>query len=245
MPTSGKMTDAPWAIEAQGLSKAYGPLRVLRELSFTLPAGEGLALLGPNGAGKTTLLKILATLIRPTGGWARVAGYELGREAEAIRKRVGLLAHGSYLYEDLTALENLQFFIALHGLDVGADGLRRALAEVDLGAEAGQRVREFSLGMKRRLAFARLSLQRPRVLLLDEPFAGLDQQGIKRLEDYLRAFKETGGAILMVTHNLGHGLALADRVAILTGGRLAVERRRDGLDLETLRRLYAAHTEEA
>ncbi len=237
------MVNEQWAVEAHGLRKDYGPTRVLRDVSFTLAPGEGLVLFGPNGAGKTTLLKILATLIRPTRGQARILGYELPREAPAIRQHVGLLSHGSYLYEDLTARENLQFFVALHGLDVGRADLTRALVDVDLGGEADQRVRQFSLGMKRRLAFARLHLQRPRIFLLDEPFAGVDQQGIKRIEDSLRAFKEKGGAILMVTHNLGHGLAVADRVAILAGGRLAVERRRGGLDLETLGMLYATHTE--
>ena len=238
------MVNEQWAIEVHGLRKDYGPIRVLRDVSFTVAPGEGLVLLGPNGAGKTTLLKILATLIRPSRGFARIAGYELPGDVEAIRRHVGLLAHGSYLYDDLTALENLQFFAALHGLAAGKGDLLRTLGDVDLRGDANQRVREFSLGMKRRLAFARLRLQRPRVLLLDEPFAGLDQQGIKRVEDSLTAFKDAGAAVLMVTHNLGHGLATADRVAILAGGELVIDRRRDGLDLVALRRLYATHTEE-
>ncbi|MBI1892874.1 MAG: heme ABC exporter ATP-binding protein CcmA [Candidatus Rokubacteria bacterium] len=236
------MVNGHWAIEAQGLWKEYGSTRVLQDVSLTVAPGEGLVLLGPNGAGKTTLLKILATLIRPTAGLVRIAGYELRRDADAIRRHVGLLAHGSYLYEDLTAVENLQFFATLHGLAVRKGDLLRALGDVDLGGDADQRVREFSLGMKRRLAFARLGLQRPRVLLLDEPFAGLDQQGIKRVEDSLTAFKEEGAAVLMVTHNLGHGLAMADRVAILAAGRVAVERNRHGLDPEALSALYTTHT---
>ncbi len=235
------MVNGQRAIEAQGLWKEYGSTRVLQDVSLSVAPGEGLVLLGPNGAGKTTLLKILATLIRPTAGLVRIAGYELRRDADAIRRHVGLLAHGSYLYEDLTAVENLQFFATLHGLAVRKGDLLRALGDVDLGGDADQRVREFSLGMKRRLAFARLGLQRPRVLLLDEPFAGLDQQGIKRVEDSLTAFKEEGAAVLMVTHNLGHGLAMADRVAILAAGRVAVERNRHGLDPEALIALYTTH----
>ena len=238
------MADPGWAIEAEALAKDYGRNPVLRDVSLTLAAGEGLVLLGANGAGKTTLLKILATLIRPTRGSARVGGHDLAREAQLVRRHVGLLAHGSHLYEDLTAIENLQFFAALHGLRVTREDFGRALDEVDLGGDADQRVREFSLGMKRRLAFARLRLQRPRVLLLDEPFAGLDQRGTKRVEDALTAFKDAGAAILIVTHNLAHALTIGDRIAILARGRLATERRRDGLDLETLRRFYAAHTEE-
>lgn len=236
------MVNGQRAIEAQGLCKEYGSTRVLQDVSLSVAPGEGLVLLGPNGAGKTTLLKILATLIRPTAGLVRIAGYELRRDADAIRRHVGFLAHGSYLYEDLTAVENLQFFAALHGLAVRKPDLLRALDDVDLEGDADQRVREFSLGMKRRLAFARLGLQRPRVLLLDEPFAGLDQQGIKRVEDSLTAFKDEGAAILMVTHNLGHGLAMADRVAILAAGRVAVERNRHDLDPEALSALYTTHT---
>jgi len=236
------MVNGQRAIEAQGLWKEYGSTRVLQDVSLSVAPGEGLVLLGPNGAGKTTLLKILATLIRPTAGLVRIAGYELRRDADAIRRHVGLLAHGSYLYEDLTAVENLQFFASLHGLAVRKPDLLRALDDVDLKGDADQRVREFSLGMKRRLAFARLGLQRPRVLLLDEPFAGLDQQGIKRVEDSLTAFKDEGAAILMVTHNLGHGLAMADRVAILAAGRVAVERNRHDLDPEALSALYTTHT---
>jgi len=236
------MVNGQRAIEAQGLWKEYGSTRVLQDVSLSVAPGEGLVLLGPNGAGKTTLLKILATLIRPTAGLVRIAGYELRRDADAIRRHVGFLAHGSYLYEDLTAVENLQFFATLHGLAVRKPDLLRALDDVDLEGDADQRVREFSLGMKRRLAFARLGLQRPRVLLLDEPFAGLDQQGIKRVEDSLTAFKDEGAAILMVTHNLGHGLAMADRVAILAAGRVAVERNRHDLDPEALSALYTTHT---
>lgn len=233
-----------WAIEAEALAKDYGRTPILRDVSLTVAPGEGLVLLGANGAGKTTLLKILATLIRPTGGTARVAGHDLAREAPAVRRHLGLLAHGSYLYEDLTALENLEFFSALHGLPVTREDLLHALAAVDLGGDADQRVREFSLGMKRRLAFARLGLQRPRVLLLDEPFAGLDQQGIKQAEESLAAFRDAGAGILIVTHNLAHALTIGDRIAILAEGRLVAERPRDGLDLDTLRRLYAAHTED-
>jgi len=236
------MVNGQRAIVAQGLCKEYGSTRVLQDVSLSVAPGEGLVLLGPNGAGKTTLLKILATLIRPTAGLVRIAGYELRRDADAIRRHVGFLAHGSYLYEDLTAVENLQFFATLHGLAVRKPDLLRALDDVDLEGDADQRVREFSLGMKRRLAFARLGLQRPRVLLLDEPFAGLDQQGIKRVEDSLTAFKDEGAAILMVTHNLGHGLAMADRVAILAAGRVAVERNRHDLDPEALSALYTTHT---
>jgi heme exporter protein A len=232
------------AVDIQELRKAFGANAVLDRVDFSLESGEVLTLLGPNGAGKTTLLKILATLLRPSGGRARVCGFDLARDVEAIRQRVGLLAHASYVYEDLTAEENLRFWATMAGLPADAASLRRALASVELESVSGERARTFSSGMKRRLALARTMLRAPRLLLLDEPFAGLDQQGKKWLEEVLLAFKAKGGAVIMATHSFGRGLSIADRVAILAGGRIVLDRPRASLDLEELHRLYALHTED-
>lgn len=228
-----------------GLGKTFGTTRVLVDIAFELRQGECLALLGPNGAGKTTLLKILATLIRPTRGSARVAGFDLGREAEKIRASVGLLAHGSYLYDDLTARENLRFWATLGGVPADPLRLGTALAAVELDHAADTRVREFSTGMKRRLTLARLLLGDPKLLLLDEPFGGLDQQGKKWLEEFLISFKGRDGAVLLATHSLGRGLSIADRIAILAGGRIVLDRPRASIEPDEMRRLYAVHTEEA
>jgi heme ABC exporter ATP-binding subunit CcmA len=217
---------------------------VLEGVDLSLGPGEIVALLGPNGSGKTTLLKILATLIRPSSGVVRVAGYDVTREAERVRAEVGLLAHGSYVYEDLTALENLHFWGTLANAGVDREGLRSALARVELEPMADELARTFSAGMKRRLALARVLLRSPRTLLLDEPFAGLDQRGKKWLEEFLLAFKENGGAVLMATHSFGRGLGIADRVAILTGGRIVLDRPRASLETDELHRLYALHTED-
>jgi len=228
-----------------GLRRSFGATPVLNEVSFALGAGACLALLGANGAGKTTLLKIVATLLRPSGGRVWVDGLDAQREPEAIRCRVGLLAHGSYLYEDLTALENLRFWATLAGLDAHPHRLRAALARVELEAVADERARTFSAGMKRRLALARILLGTPALLLLDEPFDGLDQRGKKWLEEFLLAFKAAGGAVLLATHSFGRGLGIADRVAILAAGRIVLDRQRADLDLDELHRLYTLHTEEA
>ena len=233
------------AIRAEGLGKGFGPARVLDGVSLDVQPGEIVALLGANGAGKTTLLKILATLMRPTRGVARVAGLDCVREAEAVRRVVGVVAHGTYLYEDLTALENLKFWTGLAGRTWRADEGRAALGEVELERAADERVRRFSAGMRRRLSLARLVLARPRVLLLDEPSAGLDQRGRKWLEGHLEAFKGRGGAALLATHSFGHELAVADRIAILAAGRIALDMPRAGLGPEELPRLYALHAEES
>ena len=232
------------AIHVQGLGKRFGSNAVLERVDFSVGRGELVALLGPNGAGKTTLLKILATLIRPSTGTARVGGHDVVSEVERVRAAVGLLAHGSYIYEDLTALENLRFWATLAHAGADRQSLLSALARVELEPVAEERARTFSAGMKRRLALARVLLSSPRVLLLDEPFAGLDQRGKKWLEEFLLAFKGQGGAVLMATHSFGRGLGIADRIAILAGGRIVLDRPRASLEGEELHRLYALHTED-
>src|SRR5256886_2332725 len=203
-------------VRVTGLRKAFGAHRVLDGLALEVRAGEAVALLGANGAGKTTLLKILATLMRPTRGTVLVAGHDCAREPERVRPHVGLIGHGSHVYEDLTALENLKFWTALAGLRAAPAELAGALAAVELDRLAGERVRTFSAGMKRRLSLARFVLARPRVLLLDEPFAGLDQRAKKWLEEHLEAFKARGGAMVMATHSFGREISVADRNAILS-----------------------------
>ena len=233
------------SIQVTGLRKAYAGRLALDEIDLEARRGEALALLGPNGAGKTTLLRVLATLTRPTRGRARVAGFDVVRQAEEVRRRLGFVAHGSWVYEDLTALENLRFWTALAGQRLDAEALRMALAAVELDRVADDRVRTFSAGMKRRLALARVALGRPEVLLLDEPFAGLDQRAAKWLEAHLLAFKADGGTVVLATHGFGRGFAVVDRVAILVQGRVALDIEVRTLGPDDLRRLYDAHAEEA
>ena len=231
-------------IRVTGLRKAFGARLVLDGITMEVRPGEAVALLGANGAGKTTLLKIVATLVRPSRGTVAVGGHDCAREPDAVRRLVGLVAHGAHLYEDLTALENLRFWTTLAGLDARRETLRAALAEVELDRMAAERVRTFSAGMRRRLALARLALARPRVLLLDEPFAGLDQRAKKWLGEHLESFKAGGGALLMATHSFGRELATADRLAILAGGRLALDAPRGRLAPDDVQQLYALHAEE-
>jgi heme ABC exporter ATP-binding subunit CcmA len=231
-------------ISTRGLRKAYAGHLVLDGVDLDVRRGEGLALLGANGAGKTTLLRIIATLVRPTSGRVLVAGADCAREPEAARRQLGFLAHGSWLYEDLTALENLRFWVTLAGRRASAAELRAALAAVELDRWGDERARTFSAGMKRRLSIARLVIARPRVLLLDEPFTGLDQQGAKWLEEYLQAFKSGGGALIMSTHSFGRGFGAADRAAILAGGRITADTAVAPFGAEGVRRLYELAVEE-
>ncbi|HEX6080998.1 MAG TPA: heme ABC exporter ATP-binding protein CcmA [Methylomirabilota bacterium] len=230
-------------IVAQDLRKAYGPTLVLDGVSLTLPRGQCLALLGPNGAGKTTLLRLLATLQRPTSGALAIDGVDAVRTPDRVRPLLGVVAHGSYVYEDLTARENLRFWETLRGGDTAPARLGAALAQVELDAVADERVRTFSAGMKRRLGLARVLLARARLLLLDEPFTGLDRRGQKWVNEFLLAFKAGGGTAVVATHSLGGGLAVADRVGILAQGRLLLDRPATDLSPEALHRLYESLTE--
>jgi len=230
-------------VHLSGVRKAFAATLVLDDIALDVRGGEAVALLGANGAGKTTLLKIVATLARPTRGTVQVAGHDCARDAEGARRHLGLVGHGSQLYEDLTARENLRFWAALRGHPTEGTRLGEALAIVELEGVSDERVRTFSAGMKRRLTLARVALAPPRVLLLDEPSAGLDQRGRKWLEAFLQEFKSGGGAIVMATHSLGRELSVADRIAILAEGRIALDTARASLSVEDVQRLYALHAE--
>jgi heme ABC exporter ATP-binding subunit CcmA len=232
-------------VRITGVRKVFGLVAVLDGVSLDIRAGEAVALLGANGAGKTTLLKILGTLLRPSRGTATIAGHDVVRAPEAVRPLLGVVAHGAWVYDDLTARENLKFWATVGGLDAHADDLTAALAGVGLDRVAEARVRTFSAGMKRRLSLARVMLARPRVLLLDEPFAGLDQRARKWLEGRLETMKAAGAALLMVTHSFGRELGIADRLAVLAGGRIALDTARGTLGPDDVQRLYAAHAEES
>jgi len=231
-------------VRVSDLRRVFGLVRVLDGVSLDVRGGEAVALLGANGAGKTTLLKILATLVRPTRGTATIAGHDVARAPEKVRPLLGVVAHGAWVYDDLTARENLKFWSALGGLHADGDDLAAALAGVGLDRVADARVRTFSAGMKRRLSLARVMLARPRVVLLDEPFAGLDQRAKKWLEERLEALKAGGAALLMVTHSFGRELGVADRLAVLAGGRIALDTPRGSLGPDDIQRLYAVHAEE-
>ena len=224
-------------VEATHLRKRFGLTSALEEVSLSLAAGCGLTLLGPNGTGKTTLLRILATLLRPTSGSLRIAGLDALKEPAAVRGAIDMVGHGTWIYEDLTAIENLRFWSVMGGHDAARARLRAALESVELDTVAERRARTFSAGMKRRLALARVLLGRAQLLLLDEPFTGLDRAGRKWLGEFLMSFKARG-AFVVATHSFDAGLGVADRVAILAGGRLALDRPTTELGHDDLRRLY-------
>lgn len=229
-------------IEARGVIKVFGLRPVLRGVTLTVGEGEFLTLFGPNGAGKTTFLRIVATISRPTGGQIAVAGLPLPARADAVRGLLGVVSHQPLLYGDLSAEENLRFYARMYNLRQPAERIREVLKAVGLHRRAADLVRTYSRGMQQRLAIARAILHDPPVLLLDEPYTGLDQDAAATLDEVLHEVATRGRTVLMTTHNISRGLGLAHRVAILSGGQIAYEAPRDGLDVVTFADTYAEVT---
>ncbi len=229
-------------IRARGVVKTFGQFQVLKGLNFSLRQGEFVTLLGPNGAGKTTLMRILAMLARPSAGTIEIAGIKLQESRPSIRSLVGVISHLTFLYEDLTARENLDFYGKLYGLR-GPELEQRItylLAKVGLEKRSDQRVRYFSRGMQQRLSLARAVLHRPPILLLDEPDTGLDRQAAQMLAEIIAepAQGNLPRSVLMTTHNLERGLAMSTRLVVLAGGRIAREAVAADLDADRVQNWY-------
>ena len=227
-------------ISTHALTKTFGLRPILRGVNLNIAPGECVALLGPNGAGKTTLIRILATLSRPTLGRVEVAGYPLPAGAAEVRRRLGVVAHHTLLYTDLTAEENLSFYAQLYGLTHARPRIAQVLAQVGLTARRRDLVRTFSRGMQQRLALGRALLPNPRVMLLDEPYTGLDPDAARMLDEVLRSVAADGRTVLLTTHDLPRALALASRVLILARGAIAYEAPTSGLDPATFAETYAS-----
>jgi heme ABC exporter ATP-binding subunit CcmA len=220
--------DGALLIEARGLQRSFGRTRILHEINLGLGSGEALAIIGPNGAGKTTLLRLLAGLMRPTRGEVRVFDEPLGRGTHQQRRAIGFLSHHSLLYDDLTLLENLTLAAKLYQLSQPGLVARAALERADLADRAGELPRRLSRGLLQRAAIARSTLHEPRVLLLDEPFTGLDATSSSRLRADLQLRLSDGLGLVIVTHNLAEAWDLATRVAVLVQGRWAADDLRSG-----------------
>jgi len=225
-------------IQIRQLVKNYGPQPVLRGVDLHVAQGEFLTLFGPNGAGKTTLLRILATLGRPSAGEVYVGGWRLPQAAQRVRPHLGLISHQPLLYAELTAEENLRFFGRMYGLASAAGRIDEVLQAVDLHRRRHDLVGEFSRGMQQRLAIARAILHQPDVLLLDEPYTGLDQSAAAMLDEVLQSVATTGRTVVMTTHNLGRGLANSHRVAILHRGKIAYQASREQIEIDQFHQIY-------
>lgn len=229
------------AIVLENVWKYYGDYPALRDYTLTVHAGNCCAVLGRNGAGKTTLLRILAGLSPYQKGRISVLG---GNPRSAASRRVtGFLGHGIGVYEDLTARENLKFFSSTAGLRAATRTIAEWLDRVDLARVADIPVRQYSRGMRQRLALARTFLAHPRLLLLDEPFTSLDDRAIKMLSDLLRQARLDGATILFSTHQIREAMAIASHVALIEQGKLRYAGERTQAMLDDPGLLYREHTE--
>jgi heme exporter protein A len=207
------------SVQLLDVSRHFGRRRALSHVSLHLRGGEILGLLGPNGAGKSTLIGLLATLVRPTDGQILYGTQEARHLGSALRARIGLLAHELFLYPELSARQNLTFFAELYGLRAKT-AVEAALEHAGLSDRADDAVAGFSRGMRQRLAFERALLHSPRLLLLDEPFTGLDDRAVGLVGDRLRHLASNGAIIVVATHDLDLAEGLVTRVAVVARGRL-------------------------
>ena len=238
------------AIRTRKLTKAFGHQVALRGVDLSVAEGEFLTLFGPNGAGKTTLIRIVASLTRPTAGAVHVKGEDLSKARASVRRHIGLISHNPLLYGDLTPDENLRFFARMYDLS-GGDGkavgsrIDSVLEQVGLAARRRDPVRTFSRGMVQRLAIARAILHDPDIMLLDEPYTGLDLQAADMLRTVLQDLAATNRTVILTTHNLEQGLEMCDRAAILHRGKVAWDGLRAGLDLAGMKEIYRDVTSRA
>lgn len=209
-------------IETEGLTKDFGEFRAVDNVTLNVEAGSVVAMLGPNGAGKTTTVRMLTSILKPTAGWARVAGYDVVKQPAQVRATVGVLTEQHGLYERMRALDYLDFFGRVYALD--RNHVRRRSLELmerfGLSDALSKRLGEYSKGMKQKLALVRAMLHDPQVLLLDEPTSAMDPQSAKLVRDAIADLKRDKRTIVLTTHNLTEAEQLADRIAVVRRGRI-------------------------
>ncbi len=231
-------------IRIEGLTKSFGHTYALRSVDLRVSDGEFLTIVGPNGAGKTTLLRVLATLVRPTSGLIRINNVQLDPADPEIRRHIGLVTDRPLLYDHLTVEENLRFFGLLYEVRSLAERVDSLLDWVGLDSRRRSPASSLSRGLQQRLSLARSILHKPAILLLDEPYTGLDQQAMQMLRELLRTLRGQSHTVIMATHQLEQGLELCDRLVILSDGRVTFEAKKAGLTLSELHEAYWQHSDQ-
>jgi len=225
-------------IETRGVTKRFGNRLVLKGIDLTVRRGELAVLFGPNGAGKTTLLRILATIMNPTAGTITIDGFSAKDDAGVIRRKIGVVSHLTFLYNDLTIRENLDFYARMYDVPQRKERIQETVEMVGMGARLNDRVGTLSRGMQQRVAIARAVLHQPEILLFDEPETGLDQRIISVLWDNLRYEKGVKRTIVLTTHDLDRGLELGERFLVLSRGTVVYDNVRAQVDASLLRQSY-------
>jgi heme exporter protein A len=227
-----------FALESENVRKTFGHFTALGGVTLNVERGEFLGLFGRNGAGKTTFLKIAATLVRHTHGKLRIEGHDIAEQPEQARRRIGFLSHNTYLYRDLNPVENLRFFARLYGLTNPDSRIESLLDRVGLRRRSSDPIRGFSRGLHQRLGIARVMLHDPSLILLDEPYTGLDANAVEILNQMLDEASAAGKTIILTTHDLEQGLRGATRAVIIDRGKVVF----DGAAKEQgIREAYASY----
>jgi heme ABC exporter ATP-binding subunit CcmA len=230
---------ASTVLRCDNIAKRFGRTTALRSVTFSVDEGEFVVVFGHNGAGKSTLLNIVATLIRSYQGKVSLFGRDLAEADEGTRRSIGFMSHDSFLYADLTAFENLFFYARLYGLRDPSGAASEMLAGIKLSHKSHSVTRELSRGMKQRLSLGRAFLHSPKLLLLDEPYTGLDETACANLNEMLSGFTAGGGTVLMTTHDIDRGFRVADRALVLDRGSIVVETETADIGLEEFRHRYS------
>lgn len=222
-------------IRAEGLSKSFGPVHAVRDVSFSAADGRVTALLGPNGAGKSTCLRILATVLRADTGHAWVGEHEVGQDRNGVLRSIGVLPHATGLYTRLTARENIAYFGALHGIprDALSRRIDTLIGELEMAEFADRRVAGFSQGQRIKVALARAIVHDPRHLILDEPTNGLDVMATRALREIILSLKHQGRCVLFSSHIMQEVAALCDDICIIAHGKVAIDDSIDGIRRRT------------
>jgi len=220
--------NAPLALKSENIQKTFGHFVALAGITMEVRRGEFLAVFGRNGAGKTTFLKVAATLARPTQGKLSIDGVSIEDEPERVRSKIGFLSHNTYIYRYLSPAHTLRFFASLYRVSDAETRIPALLERVGLTRRANDPVRAFSRGLQQRIGIARTFLHNPSLVLLDEPYTGLDANAVQMLNDLLDETVRAGHTVILTTHDIEHGLRAATRAAIIDRGKLVFDGEADG-----------------
>ena len=230
-------------IDIEGLTKSFGTHHALKDISLSIRQGERYVIFGPNGAGKTTLIKVLATLIKPSGGSIRINGLDIRRHQVESRRSVGIVSHQTFLYNDLTLYENLRFYGKKYEVPDLENQIHSIVDRVQLTPRLHDRVGTLSRGLQQRASIARAIIHDPSIMLLDEPEVGLDTQAIELMNNILDIFNTQGRTVVITTHNLERGLCLCDEAVILSRGKIVYHAPISEVDISSFQKTYSQHTE--
>ena len=232
------MGNKKFILETKDINKYFDRFKVLSNINIKLEEREFLTIFGANGAGKTTLLKIIAMLLKPNSGVIYFNGIDTQRSSDSVRKSIGFITHNTFLYNDLSAYENLKLYSILYDVKNCEEQINIVMEKVGLLRRSSEPIRNFSKGMHQRLAVARAFLHNPTLLLLDEPYSGLDQKALNVLNQMLENFHNEGKTAIITTHNIERGMEIADKVVVLNKGSIVFEKDKKQMEISEFKNMY-------